>query len=163
MSLNLDKFSQYVVAGEKIDYIAIRLGEAYVIPFEIKDNLDQPVDLTGWNFAVTSTLYTATFTYNGDTLSSVTNIVAQNSDQHSNTGEARTVAGLEVVNISAAAGTGSLKVPASVTPSPQELVTPTGTNTILNLLTITATYPSSVAGFNNIRKLLIGLVIGFGG
>jgi hypothetical protein len=64
MSLNLDKFSQYVVAGEKIDYLEIRLGEAYVIPFDIKNSSGTVTDISNWTFQVTSQVYTAVFQYN---------------------------------------------------------------------------------------------------
>jgi hypothetical protein len=155
MSLNLDKFSQYVVAGEKIDYLEIRLGEAYVIPFDIKNSSGTVTDISNWTFQVTSQVYTAVFQYSGDTLSSISSISVQSDPQQ--------VTGLEVRDIDAAAGTAKLVIPAGVNPNPSTLVTPAGTNAMLNILTITATYPSSVANFNNIRKLLIGLIVKFGG
>lgn len=157
MSLLLSQFSQYIVGGEEIDYVEIRLGEQYVLPFTIKDDQDppQPIDLTGWTFAVTSQIFTATFTYAaGGNLSSVSNFTQQ--------GATAPYAGLEVVNVVPLAGTGVLKVPAGVNPSPSTLVTPNDNNTMLNLITINCTYPSSVSGFDNIRKLMIGLVVRYG-
>ncbi len=158
MSLRLSNFNQWIQGGEPIDYLEVRLGEQYAVPFTIKDNQNppQPINLTGWSFAnVTSQIYTATFGYNGTgQLAVVTNFVQQ--------GVAGTVSGLEVVNINAAAGTGVLKIPATANPNPSTLVTADGDNTMLNIITITATYPSSVSGFNSIRKLLIGLIVRFG-
>ena len=158
MSLRLSQFNQWIQGGEPIDYLEVRLGEQYAVPFTIKDNQDppQPINITGWSFAnVTSQIYTATFGYNSaGQLATVTNYVQQ--------GVAGTVSGLEVVDISPAAGTGVLKIPATVNPNPSTLITADGDNTMLNIITITATYPSSVSGFNSIRKLLIGLIVRFG-
>lgn len=158
MSLRLSNFNQWIQGGEPIDYLEVRLGEQYAVPFTIKDNQvpPQPINLTGWSFAnVTSQIYTATFAYNSaGTLTSVTDFVQQ--------GTAGTVSGLEVVDINVSAGTGVLKIPAAVNPNPTTLITPDGNNTMLNIITITASYPSSVSGFNSIRKLLIGLIVRFG-
>lgn len=157
MSLKLSSFDQWVQGGEPIDYVEVRLGEQYVIPFTIKDNQipPQPINLTGWTFDVTSQIYTATFTYNNlGELATVTNFAQQTTPV--------AVSGLEVVNIVTGSGTGILKVPSTVNPNPSTLVTADDNNTMVNILTITATYPSSVSGFNNIRKLLIGLVVRFG-
>ena len=158
MSLKLSNYNQWIQGGEPIDYVEVRLGEQYVVPFTIKDNAvpPQPINLTGWSFAnVTTQLYTATFSYDGGgNLSTVTNFVQQ--------GVAATASGLEVVDINTSAGTGVLKIPATVNPNPSTLITADGDNTMLNIITITATYPSSVSGFNNIRKLLVGLIVRFG-
>jgi hypothetical protein len=158
MSLKLSSFAQALTASDQIDYIEVRLGEQYVIPFTVKDSLDAPIDITNWDFAttaVTSEIYTANFTYSGSTLSSIKNF----SDQ----GDPTTDADLKVTIIDATIGSAVLTVPASITPRPSTLVTLDDDNTLLNLITITANYPSSVAGFNNIRKMLIGLVVRFGG
>lgn len=157
MSLQLSRFDQYITGGSPIDYFEMRLGEAYAIPFTIRDNQTppQPIDLTGWTFDVLSELYTATFSYGTDnSLTSVTDFTDQ--------GTQETIAGLAVTNIVAAAGQGVLTVPPGVNPNPTTLVTADGNNTLLNIITITATYPSSVSGFNSVRKLLIGLVVRYG-
>jgi hypothetical protein len=98
---------------------------------------------------------TANFTYDGaGELSSISDITKQVS--------ARTISGLQVVNIVEASGSGILKVPANATPIPSSLVTPDANNTLLNVITITATYPSSVTGFDNVRKLMMGLIVRYG-
>jgi len=157
MSLKLSQFNQWIQGGEPIDYLEVRLGEQYAVPFTIKDNQvpPQPINLTGWTFSVTSQIYTATFSYNGaGDLTGVTNFVQQ--------GVAAAFSGLEVVNINTTLGTGTLKIPAGVNPNPSTLITADGDNTMLNIINITATYPSSVSGFNSIRKLLVGLIVRFG-
>ena len=157
MSLKLSQFSEWVQGGDPIDYLEIRNGEQYVVPFTIKDNQTppQPINLTGWTFAVTSDIFTATFNYDSSgNLSTVTNFADQNVSGNT--------ANLEVVNINTGAGTGVLKIPAGVNPNPSDLVLADDNNTMLNKLTITATYPSSVSGFSSIRKLLIGLIVRIG-
>ena len=157
MSLRLSDFGKWLQGGDKIDFLETRIGEQYIIPFTMKDNSTPPVsiNITGWTFTVTSEIMTATFAYSGDgSLTSVTDIVKQV--------DARTVSGLEVVNIVAPAGTGILKIPASATPIPSTLVTPDNNNTLLNVITITATYPSSIVGFDNVRKLMMGLIVRYG-
>jgi hypothetical protein len=157
MSLKLSDFGKWLQGGDKIDFLETRIGEQYVIPFTIKDNSTPPVaiNLTGWTFDVTSEIMSANFTYDGSgELSSVSDFTKQVS--------ARTVAGLEVVNIVESGGTGILKVPAGATPTPSTLVTPDANNTLINVITITATYPSSVTGFDNVRKLMMGLIIRYG-
>ena len=157
MSLRLSDFGKWLQGGDKIDFLETRIGEQYVIPFTMKDNSTPPVpiNITGWAFTVTSEVMTATFTYGGTgELSGVSDIVKQIA--------ARTVTGLEVVNIVAPAGTGILKIPATATPIPSSLVTPDNNNTMLNVITITATYPSSVTGFDNVRKLMMGLIVRYG-
>jgi hypothetical protein len=158
MSLKLSAFSQYIRAGEKIDYVEARLGEAYAIPFTVTDDSSPPVpiNLTGWTFDVKYDVYTANFTYVNDELSKVSNFTDQGSAGAS-------YPGLEIVNIVNANGTGVLKIPAGVNPNPSSLIIADGDNTMLNIITITASFPSVVVGFNNIRKLLIGLIIRFGG
>lgn len=156
MSLRLSDFGDWIQGGDKIDFLEIRQGEQYVIPFTINNNSSTPVpqDLTSWSFDVTSEVMTATFAYSGDTLNNVTNIVKQV--------PARTISGLEVVDIIPASGVGTLKIPADATPSPSDFITPDGTNTLVNIITITCTYPSSVAGFSSIRKLMLGLIVRYG-
>jgi hypothetical protein len=157
MSLRLSDFGQWLQGGDKIDFLETRIGEQYVIPFTMKDNSSPPVplDITGWAFTVTSEIMTATFGYGSDgSLTGVSDIVKQVAS--------RSVSGLEVVNIVAPAGTGILKIPASATPIPSTLVTPDNNNTLLNVITITATYPSSVVGFDNVRKLMMGLIVRYG-
>jgi hypothetical protein len=157
MSLKLSDFSNWIQVGDQIDYIEVRHGEQLVIPFTMRDSADSIVDLSGWVLTVNSEIMTATFTYANSKLTSVTNITKQKNSS-GNTGST-SVAGLEVVNIVAAAGTGVLKIPATATPSPSTLITPDDNNTLLNIITITATYPSSVTGFSNIRKLMMGLIV----
>jgi hypothetical protein len=157
MSLRLSDFGKWLQGGDKIDFLETRIGEQYVIPFTIKDNQTPPVavNITGWTFDVTSEIMTANFTYDGaGELSSISDITKQISP--------RTVSGLQVVNIVEASGSGILKVPASATPTPSTLVTPDANNTLLNVITITATYPSSVTGFDNVRKLMMGLIVRYG-
>lgn len=156
-SLNLSNFAQYAAAGDRIDYLEVRLGEQYVVPFTMLDAAGVPIDITGWTFSVTSDIYTADFVYggpNGDLLS-----VNSFTDQ----AQPPAPAGLTVVVTDAAAGQGVLQIPQDVNPNPTSLVTADGENTLLNIITITSTYPSSQAGFDNIRKLLLGLIVRFGG
>lgn len=158
MSLKLSSFAQALTASDQIDYIEIRLGEQYVIPFTVKDTDGTPIDITNWDFsttAVTSEIYTANFTYSGDTLSSVKNFTDQ--------GDPTTHASLSVTVTDPTIGSAVLTVPAAITPRPSTLVTVDDDNTLLNLITVTASYPSSVVNFPNIRKMLIGLVVRFGG
>lgn len=157
MSLRLSDFSKWLQVGDQIEYIETRHGEQYIIPFTMNDGNNLPVDLTGWVFTVTSEIMTATFNYAGDNLTSVTDITKQR-NVAGNTGSTA-VSGLEVVNIVESQGTGILKIPATATPNPSTLITPDDNNTLMNIITITATYPSSVAGFSNIRKLMMGLIV----
>jgi hypothetical protein len=157
MSLRLSDFGKWLQGGDKIDFLETRIGEQYVIPFTIKDNSTPPVavNITGWTFAVTSEIMSANFTYDAaGELTTIADITKQVSP--------RTVSGLEVVNIVEAGGSGILKVPAAATPTPSTLVTPDNNNTLLNVITITATYPSSVTGFDNVRKLMMGLIVRYG-
>jgi hypothetical protein len=157
MSLRLSDFGKWLQGGDKIDFLETRIGEQYVIPFTIKDNSTTPIpiDITGWTFTVTSEIMTANFGYNtAGELISTGDFTKQIS--------ARSIAGLEVVNIVEAHGSGILKVPASATPAPSTLVTPDNSNTLLNVITITATYPSSVTGFDSVRKLMMGLIVRYG-
>lgn len=160
-SLKLSSFAQALTGGDQIDYIEIRLGEAYAIPFTINQPSGDPQDLTDWTFTVSSDVYTANFTYNaaGD-LSAVSDFTDQANPS--------VPADLTVSIISPATqGQGILTVPADINPNPTTLVTADGDNTLLNIITITATYPSgySISGtpFDNVRKLLIGLIVRFGG
>lgn len=158
MSLKLSNFSQWIEGGEQIDYLEVRLGEQYAVPFTIKDDQTPPqaINITGWTFSVTTQIYTATFNYAADgSLTSASDFTQQ-------TSPAVAFSGLEVVNINAPAGTGVLKIPSGVNPNPSTLITADGNNTMLNIITITATFPSTVSGFSNIRKLLIGLIVRFG-
>jgi hypothetical protein len=158
MSLKLSDFSKWIQVGDKIDYIEVRHGEQLVIPFTMRDSSDGIVDLSGWTLTVNSEIMSATFTYStAGELTGVADLTKQR-NASGNTGSTA-VAGLEVVNIVAAAGTGVLKIPASATPNPSTLITPDDNNTLLNIITITATYPSSVTGFSNIRKLMMGLIV----
>jgi hypothetical protein len=136
-----------------MDLIEVRLGEAYAVPFTIKDNgtPPQPIDLTDWSFSVALDSYTANFTYNGSLLTTVGNVTEQ--------GASSSVSGLNVVNINASTGAATLTIPVAATSIPANLVTADSDNTLLNVITITATYPSSVTGFDNVRKLLIGLIV----
>lgn len=157
MSLKLSDFGKWLQGGDKIDFLETRIGEQYVIPFTIKDGASNPVaiDITGWTFDVTSEIMSAKFEYNAaGELSSVSGFTKQIA--------ARTVTGLEVVNIVEAGGSGILKIPANATPMPSTLVTPDDANTLVNIITITATYPSSVTGFDNVRKLMMGLIVRYG-
>jgi hypothetical protein len=156
MSLRLSDFGNWLQGGDKIDFLETRQGEQYVIPFTINNNASTPVpqDLTSWTFNVTSEVMSATFAYSGDTLSSVTNITKVVAS--------RTIPGLEVVDIIPASGVGTLKIPAAATPNPSTLITPDDANTLVNIITITCTYPSSVAGFSSIRKLMLGLIVRYG-
>lgn len=153
-SLKLGNFTQYLTAGEEIDYVEIRQGEAYVLPFSISDNQTppNPIDLTDWTLNTTLSSYTAKFQYKqAGELSAVSDFTDQGSQP--------VVAGL-VANITdSAAGKGVLTIPASVSTLPAGNVTADGDNTLLAVVTITATYPTSVIGFSAVRKLLIGLII----
>jgi hypothetical protein len=152
-SLRLSNFSEYVQGSDQMDLIEVRLGEAYAVPFTIKDNAvpPQPIDLTDWSFSVTLDSYTANFTYNGSLLTTVGNVTEQ--------GTSSAITGLDVVNISASTGAAVLTIPVGATSIPANLVTADSDNTLLNVITITATWPSSVVGFDSVRKLLIGLIV----
>jgi hypothetical protein len=65
--------------------------------------------------------------------------------------------------VDALTGSGVLTIPAAVTPNPSELVTVDDDNTLLNLITITAHYPSVDSSFTNTAKLELGLVVRYGG
>jgi hypothetical protein len=160
MSLKLSNFGQWIQGGEPIDYLEIRLGEQYTVPITFTDAADppQPINITGWTFTTTTEVYTATFAYNaaGD-LVSVSNFTDQ--------GTANAYAGLGVTVINAAAGQAVLTIPAGVNPNPSALVTADSDNTMLNIITIAASWPGTyyaTTGLANIRKLMIGLVVRFG-
>lgn len=153
-SLRLSSFGQYATAGDVIDYIEVRQGEAYAIPFTIKDTqpIPQPVDLTAWTFSVEVESYSARCTYNaGGELSAIGTFTDQ--------GSKLSYPNLAVVNVNAAAGTGALTIPPDATSIPANLITADNENTLINVVTITAVYPSSVAGFNSIRKLMVGFIV----
>ena len=160
MSLKLSNFGQWIQGGEPIDYLEIRLGEQYTVPITFTDAAPspQPINITGWTFTTTTEVYTATFTYNtaGD-LVAVSNFTDQ--------GTANAYAGLGVTVINAAAGQAVLTIPAGVNPNPSALVTADSDNTMLNIITIAASWPGTyyaTTGLANIRKLMIGLVVRFG-
>lgn len=153
-SLQLGKFGQSLTAGSQIDYIEIRQGEAYVLPFEISDNATPPlpINLTDWSLTTTMDSYTAKFQYksNGE-LSLVSEFTEQGSQP--------VIAGLTASITDAINGRGVVTIPSQTTILPAGNVTADGDNTLLNVVTITATYPTSVSGFSAVRKLLIGLII----
>jgi hypothetical protein len=156
MSLKLSNFSQYLQISDDIDYLECRLGEQYVIPFTFSAG-DPPValDISAWTFSMDSEVYSATFNYRADgSLASVENFES--------VGPKSTPAGLQVILTNAAAGQGALIIPATVNPDPNQLIWPDRANTMLNILTITMEYPSSVVGINHIRKSLIGLIVRLG-
>jgi hypothetical protein len=152
-SLSLGNYSEYFTAGDQIDYLEVRSGESYVVQFQISDNQTppSPIDITEWTFTTTIDSYTACFQYGGDTLKAVSNFTEQGSQP--------TVAGLEAFIGDALTGQGTLTVPAQATTLPAGNITADGDNTLLNVVTITASYPTSVPGFTATRKLLIGLII----
>lgn len=153
-SLKLGNFTQYLTAGEEIDYVEIRQGEAYVLPFFISDNQEppNPIDLSNWTLNTTLSSYTAKFEYRqAGELSAVSCFTDQGSQP--------VVAGLVASLTDAVNGRGVLTIPASVSTLPAGNVTADGDNTLLAVVTITATYPTSVSGFSAVRKLLIGLII----
>jgi hypothetical protein len=156
MSLKLSNFSQYLQISDEIDYIECRLGEQYVILFTFNEGSPpQPIDLTNWTFTIDSEVYSAEFQYNsvGD-LTGVKDFVS--------VGPKRTVSGLAVTVTAPLLGQGTITIPSSVNPNPTDLIWPDTANTMLNIITITMTYPSSVVGFSNIRKSLLGLIVRIG-
>lgn len=156
MSLKLSNFNQYLQISDEIDYLECRLGEQYVIPFTFfEGSPPQPIDLTNWVFTIDSEIYSATFEYNsvGD-LTSVKDYVS--------VGPKRSVVGLAVTVTAPLLGQGTITIPSTVNPDPTNLIWPDKANTMLNIITITMTYPSSVVGFNNIRKSLLGLIVRLG-
>jgi hypothetical protein len=156
MSLKLSNFKKHIVGGVEISMIEIRLGEQYVLPVSITNSDGSPVDLTNWTFTVTTDLYTATTSYSGDgSLASISSFTDQGSVGTS-------YSGLEITNVTPLAGTAYLTIPAGVNPNPSSLVTADGDNTMLNIITIKCQYPSAISGFNNVRKLLVGIVVRFG-
>lgn len=156
MSLKLSNFNQYLQVSDEIDYLECRLGEQYVIPFTFNEgNPPQPIDLTNWTFTIDSELYSAVFEYN-----SVGDLTAVNN--YTCIGPKRTVTGLEITVTNALLGAGTITIPSTVNPDPTNLIWPDRANTMLNLITITMTYPSSVVGFSNIRKSLLGLIVRIG-
>jgi hypothetical protein len=160
MSLQLSNYTQWVEAGERIDYVEVRLGEQYNIPFTIQSTATstspaQIIDITDWVFVVNSEVYSATCTYNGlGQMVQIADIQPQL--------PVSTPAGLQIVDIVGPNGTGVLQVPSSVNPDPNRLIFPDTANTMMNLITITCTYPSSSVGFNNIRKIMFGLLVRLG-
>ena len=156
MGLKLTQFSEYVQGGTEIDYFECRLGEQYVLPFTVTDDMGNPIDITGWSFTVTSTVYTASFCYSG------TGVVTKSSLWQAQLPE-QTIAGLQIVDINYLAGTGTLTIPAAVNPDPTVLVSENDeTNTMVNVITIKCEYPSGTVGFPNKRNLLIGLIVRLG-
>jgi hypothetical protein len=153
-SLKLGSFGQYITAGDTIEYIEIRQGEAYAIPFQISDNQTPPtpIDLTLWTLTTELSSYTAKFEYRrSGELSAVSEFTEQGSQP--------IVAGLTATLTEPLNGRGVLTIPSQTSILPAGNVTADGDNTLLNVVTITATYPTSVIGFNAVRKLLIGLII----
>lgn len=162
-SLQLSSFAQALTAGDQIDYVEIRLGEAYALPFKIADSAGNPINLTNWTLAVTAESYTANFAYggNGDLIA-----VSDFTDQTMGGSQPQPGLAAEITN--AALGEGVVSIPSNLLPpNPASIISADGDNTLLNIVTITATYPSgySFSGtpFDNVRKLLIGLVVRFGG
>lgn len=152
-SLRLSSFGQYATGGDQIDYLEVRQGEAYAVPFNIKDKqtIPQPVDLTNWTFSVQVESYTANCSYTENELSRISSFTDQS---------AKTVySNLTIVNVNALLGTGTLLIPADATSIPNNLITADEENTLINVITITAQFPSNIAGFDNIRKLMLGLII----
>lgn len=160
MSLRLSTYHEWIEAGEQIDYVEIRLGEQYNIPFTIQETATETepakiIDISAWTFSITSEVYSATCDYDGNgAMIMITDIQPQL--------PVGTPAGLEIVDIDGPAGTGTLKVPADVNPDPNKLIWPDCANTMMNLITITCTYPSSTTGFSNIRKIMIGFLVRLG-
>jgi len=153
MSLKLSNFNQYLQISGDIAYLEMKLGEQLVIPFNFTSGSPPaPIDISSWTFSVDSEIYSATFNYNGiGELSSVEDFTC--------IGPRSTPAGLVINVISAVGGTGSLVIPSNVNPDPNQLIFPDNSNTMLNIITITITYPSSVVGVNNISKSLLGLIV----
>lgn len=159
MSLKLSSFGQYIVGGDQIDYLEIRQGEQYTVPIFIQNSLQQPEDLTSWNLtSVTYDVYTASVTYAGTQLSSVTNFAQQLNNQVDGQLTVITKDQTQPANV----GKATLQIPAIITRLPAGIITADGDNTMVVVINIAASYPSSVAGFQNIRKLLLGLIVRFG-
>lgn len=158
MSLRLSNYDGWVEAGERISYLEVRLGEQYNIPFTVQewDGTTGTIwDISLWTWTTSSEVFSASCTYNGEgRMISITDIEPQL--------PITTPADLIITDIDGPAGTGVLQIPASVNPDPNRLIFPDTANTMLNLITLTATYPSSSVGFNNIRKILIGLLVRLG-
>lgn len=158
MSLKLGQFGAYLVGSSEIAYLEVRNGEQYAIPvsFTNNDPTPQPINLQQWTFSVTYDIYTANFNYDA----SGNLVAASNFTDQGPAGQS--YAGLEITNIQPLLGTAVLKIPAGINPNPSTLVTADGDNTMLNIITITANYPSVIVGFPSVRKLLLGLVVRFG-
>lgn len=156
MSLLLSDFESYATGSAKISYLEIRLGEQYVVNFYVRSRATGlPIDITGWTFAPTSTLYTARFCYGQDgSLERVEHFKRQT--------ETYTYAGMVAGIDNAPLGRGYLKIPSYVNPNPTDLVDADTYNTMLNIIEINATFPSSQASFDAERRLLLGLVIRYG-
>ena len=153
MSLRLSSFSEWGQPGSQIDYLEIRIGEQYAIPFEVTFTDLEPIDISTWSFSVTSQLFSATFTYNNDG-------ELQTASTFTEQGARQSIAGLTVNVLDPVYGQCVLLIPANTTPSPQTLVTADGENTIVNIVEITTTIPTTY-GIPNIRKQLLGLIVRF--
>jgi hypothetical protein len=153
MSLKLSNFNQYLQISGDIAYLEMKLGEQFVIPFNFTSGSPPaPIDITSWVFTVDSEIYTATFNYNANgELSSVEDFTC--------VGPRSTPAGLAITVDDPLTGTGTLVIPSNVNPDPNQLIFPDRSNTMLNIITVTITYPSSVVGVNNVSKSLLGLIV----
>lgn len=156
MSLKLSNFNQYLQISDEIDYLECRLGEQYVIPFNFTSGSPPtPIDLTNWTFTIDSEIYSAEFVYNSNgQLSQVKDFQV--------IGPKQSVVGLTITVTNPVNGEGAIIIPSNVNPDPTDLVFPDDANTMLNILTITMTYPSSVVGINSIRKSMLGLIVRIG-
>jgi hypothetical protein len=169
--MNELKFSNYdswTVLGDPLDYLEIRNGESYAFPVTVFDNsvINQQIDVSDWNFAVTSEIFTMnTNPDDANEYGSCGCILKTDIGTSRFTPQMGpfTHPQLQFRLENATTGTGILTIPAAVTPNPCELVTIDDDNTLLNLITITADYPSVDDSFTNTAKLELGLVVRYGG
>jgi len=169
--MNELKFSNYdswTVVGDPLDYLEIRNGENYAFPVTVFDNsvITQQIDVSDWNFTVTSEIFTMNTNYSDANEYGSCGCILK-----SDIGTSRFTPqmgpsqhpDLAFKLVNALTGQGVLTIPAAVTPNPSELVTIDADNTLLNLITITADYPSVDDSFTNTAKLELGLVVRYGG
>jgi hypothetical protein len=169
--MNELKFSNYdswTVLGDPLDYIEIRLGESYAFPVTVFDNsvINQAIDVSAWSFTVTGEIFTMNTDVNdADEYGSCGCISTRDllTDRFQSQMGPFTAPQLQFEITDAVTGLGVLKIPASATPNPSELVSIDGHNTLLNIITITANYPSVSDDFTNTAKLELGLVVRYGG
>lgn len=156
MTLRVSDFDQYILLSDRIDYTEAYLGEAKAINLTFTTATTPPVakNITGWTFAVSYKDALANVSGAVKSLSSITNFVLLSSTPQTDTN-------LAVSVTNATGGLAILTIPSTVTSMPASDAPIDGTNTLIKLITIQATYASTVSGFNTVDKYNVGVIIRF--